>query len=59
MPKKKSRGGVREGSGRKPVEDKAVPITYWVKQSVVDVVGKEKLKEEGAKLAKRLYNKLK
>lgn len=44
MAKKKSHGGPRKGSGRKPVDDLAVPITFYVKQSVLDKVGKEAAK---------------
>lgn len=59
MPKKKTRGGPREGSGRKPVDDPAVPITFYVKQSVVDLVGKDELKWAAITRADELYQKKK
>lgn len=53
MPKKKTRGGPREGSGRKPVDDPAVPITFYVKQSVLDKLGKEAAKMIAIKAVNR------
>ena len=39
-PKKKStRGGARAKSGRKPIEDKKIAVTFYVRQSEVDKVG--------------------
>jgi hypothetical protein len=60
MAKKKSKkGGPREGSGRKPVDDKAIPFTIYLRESLVDEVGRDKLKEIFLKAAEREYKKLK
>ena len=49
MKKKKKpvgRGGHREGSGRKPADDKNHPITIQVRESAIEKIGsKEKVKE--------------
>lgn len=37
--KKPTRGGARAKSGRKPVEDKKVAVTFYVRQSVIDAAG--------------------
>lgn len=40
MSKNKSkRGGVRAGSGRKPVENKLIPVTLYVRESVINQHG--------------------
>jgi hypothetical protein len=54
-PKKKStRGGARAKSGRKPVEDKKVAVTFYVRQSVVDRVGIEEAKTVAASAVETL-----
>jgi hypothetical protein len=35
----KTRGGKREGAGRKPVKDKAVQVTIYLKPSVIKALG--------------------
>ena len=44
--KKKKRGGARKGAGRKPIKDKAVPLSFlWTKKSNIKLLGgKEKFK---------------
>jgi hypothetical protein len=37
----KQRGGPRPGSGRKPLPDKRVALTIYVKRSALDALGKE------------------
>jgi hypothetical protein len=60
MAKKKSKkGGPREGSGRKPVEDKAIAFTIYVRESWVEVVGKEEMRDALIKAAEREYKKQK
>jgi hypothetical protein len=60
MTKKKSKkGGLREGAGRKPVEDKAIAFTVYIRESWVDAVGREDLKEAMLKAAEREYKKVK
>jgi hypothetical protein len=39
MAKKKSHGGKRSNSGRKPLTDKMVRIPLWVKESVANAHG--------------------
>ena len=46
---KKVRGGAREGSGRKPVEDKKIPLTLYIRQSAIDKLGSDNAKEIGIK----------
>jgi hypothetical protein len=36
---KKQIGGARAKAGRKPIEDKKVPLTIYVRQSVIERVG--------------------
>lgn len=45
MKKKKQHGGPRPGSGRKPVTDRKVALTIYVKESVLEALGKETAKE--------------
>lgn len=45
--KKKKRGGARKGAGRKPIIDKSIPITVWIKKSrIKELGGKEKTKQK-------------
>jgi len=45
--KKSKRGGARKGAGRKPISDKSIPITVWIKKSKVkELGGKEKTKQK-------------
>ncbi len=49
MAKKASKvhGGARKGAGRKPVEDPKVPITIYVKESLINSLGGiDSLREE-------------
>jgi hypothetical protein len=41
----KQRGGPRPNSGRKPVADKKIALTIYVKESVIEALGKETAKE--------------
>lgn len=42
---KKKAGGVRQGAGRKPTEDKVQPVYIGIKKSVIEQTGgKEKVK---------------
>lgn len=60
MAKKKSKkGGPREGSGRKPVEDKAEPITIYFRNSRIEAIGKEEIKISCIELIEKKYKKLK
>lgn len=36
MDNKKSRGGKRSGAGRKPIADKKLQITLYIKQSTIE-----------------------
>lgn len=36
---KKSHGGPRKGAGRKPAADRKVPVTIYVKESIIKTVG--------------------
>lgn len=51
--KKTTRGGARARSGRKPVEDKKVAVTFYVRQSVVERIGGM---QEAKKLAVHLFD---
>ncbi len=43
----KVHGGARKGAGRKPVEDPKVPITIYVKESLINSLGGiDSLREE-------------
>lgn len=43
----KVHGGARKGAGRRPVEDPKVPVTIYVKESLINSVGGiESLREE-------------
>ncbi len=33
------------GAGRKPIEDRVKPVTFYIRNSIIDRVGKESLKE--------------
>lgn len=60
MPKKKStRGGVRKGSGRKPVDDPKIVFAVYPRQSWIDKIGKDRAKEVAEKAIEREYKKLK
>jgi len=43
--KKKTHGGKRKLAGRKPIEDKKVPVTIYVRESVIETLGLEVVKE--------------
>lgn len=44
------RGGKRNGSGRKKVKDKAIPITIYIRKSVIQAKGgKDKAREIATK----------
>lgn len=45
MAKKKQHGGKRKTAGRKPIEDKKVPVTIYVRESVIETLGLEVVKE--------------
>jgi hypothetical protein len=45
MKKKTTRGGPRPNSGRKPVTDKKVPLTIYVRESTLNRLGKEAVRE--------------
>lgn len=59
MPKKKSHGGPREGSGRKPVEDRMVPVTFYVRKSIMDKLGPIEIKGIASRAVIRNFNKKK
>ncbi len=44
MAKKDKRGGAREGAGRSVVADKVAPVTIYVRESVINKYGKERIK---------------
>lgn len=47
MPKKKiTHGGQRKSAGRKPVTDKKIAVTIYVKESVIETLGLEVVKEK-------------
>lgn len=56
MPKKKSHGGPREGSGRKPIEDKVIALTIYPRESWVKKIGKAKAQEAAKQAIKDVYN---
>lgn len=39
MSNKHKHGGSRSNSGRKPVEDKKIRLTIWIKQSIISANG--------------------
>lgn len=44
--KKKKRGGARRGAGRKPIKDKKIAITIWLKKSFIkEHNGEDRLKQ--------------
>lgn len=45
MAKKKQHGGKRKKAGRKPIEDKKVPVTLYVRESVINAIGLDVIKE--------------
>lgn len=58
MAKRTSHGGNRPGSGRKPVDDKAVKFWPYPKQSRIDKIGKERAREICLKAIEKEYLKL-
>lgn len=44
MAKKIKHGGKRKTAGRKPIEDKKVAVTIYVRKSVIDFLSMETLK---------------
>jgi hypothetical protein len=57
MTKKKStRGGPREGSGRKPIDDKVIALTIYPRESWVKKVGKAKAKAMAKQAIEDAYN---
>jgi len=46
MAKKKTHGGKRKSAGRKPVDDKKIAVTLYVKESVIETMGLEVVKEK-------------
>jgi hypothetical protein len=45
MSKKNKQGGTREGAGRPKIKDKAVMVGYYVRQSELKKVGKDRARE--------------
>lgn len=43
--KKTKHGGKRKTAGRKPIEDKKIPVTIYVRESVIETLGLEIVKE--------------
>ena len=43
---KKTQGGKRKSAGRKPVDDKKMAVTIYVKESVIEMLGLEVVKEK-------------
>jgi hypothetical protein len=39
MAEQNKKGGKREGAGRKPVEEKAIPVTIYVRPSIIEEMG--------------------
>lgn len=37
--KKNTRGGARSGAGRKPITDKKIPVTVYIRESTIKDVG--------------------
>lgn len=46
MANKKTQGGARSNAGRKPIEDKKIAVTIYVKESVIEKLGLEVVKEK-------------
>lgn len=48
--KKLTNGGKRSGAGRKPIDpkEKKLPLAIYVKQSLIDKYGSDRLKEQMA-----------
>lgn len=46
MKAKKKHGGKRKLAGRKPIEDKKIVVTLYVRQSVIDELGIETVKQK-------------
>ncbi len=49
MAKKKTHGGARKNSGRKPIKDekdKVIPVTLYFKQNKVEEIGLDNLKQK-------------
>ena len=42
---KSKRGGKRKGAGRKPLDDKKIPLTLWIIESQINQFGKDNLKD--------------
>lgn len=59
MAKKKKHGGARKGAGRPQVEDKAQPITLYVLESRIEVLGKEEIKVDCLEMIEKKYKKAK
>ena len=43
--KKKQHGGPRPNSGRKPVDDKKKPVILYLRESVIDKLGIDRIRE--------------
>jgi len=44
--KKTTHGGKRKTAGRKPIEDKKIPVVLYFKKSKIDEIGLEDLKQQ-------------
>lgn len=51
MAKQNTRGGVRAGAGRKPVNDKKVGLFVYVPRSVIDALGGQPAAKQAAERA--------
>lgn len=41
----KMKGGIRQGAGRKPCPDKKVQVPIYVNQSIIDKLGRDKIRD--------------
>ena len=46
MKKKTKHGGKRKQAGRKPIEDKKKAVTLYVRESVIETLGLDAVKEK-------------
>lgn len=58
MVKKKKQGGKREGAGRPKVKDGVTSVSYYVRQSELKKVGKERAREISIKAFYKELKKL-
>lgn len=53
--KKKTHGGARSKSGRKPIADKAITLAIYPRASWVEILGKERAQQVAKEAVEKAY----